>query len=69
MCRNYRSHDDFLDLLVFFLTFSTAFDIFILATIIANCVVLALDAPLPNNDKSAISDELVSIMVTEVCNE
>ncbi|CAB4001908.1 voltage-dependent N-type calcium channel subunit alpha-1B-like isoform X1, partial [Paramuricea clavata] len=37
---------------------SRAFDIFILATIIANCVVLALDAPLPSNDKSAISDEL-----------
>lgn len=45
------------------LTLSTAFDIFILATIIANCVVLALDAPLPNNDKSSISDELVSTIV------
>ena len=41
------------------LTELIAFDIFILLTILANCIVLALDHPLPNDDKSKISDDLV----------
>lgn len=45
-----------------FLNFSTPFEYMILATIIANCIVLALEQHLPASDKTPMSERLVSSM-------
>ena len=42
------------------LTFLTPFEWMILATIIANCIVLALEQHLPDGDKTPLSERLVS---------
>lgn len=49
--------------LLFSLTSSTPFEYMILATIIANCIVLALEQHLPEDDKTPMSRRLVSILV------
>ncbi|VDP09058.1 unnamed protein product [Soboliphyme baturini] len=41
----------------------TPFEYFILMTIIANCIVLALDQHLPNNDKTPLALKLVSVLM------
>lgn len=43
-----------------FLNVSTPFEYMILATIIANCIVLALEQHLPASDKTPMSERLVS---------
>lgn len=43
-----------------FLNFCTPFEYMILATIIANCIVLALEQHLPASDKTPMSERLVS---------
>lgn len=47
----------------FSLTSPTPFEYMILATIIANCIVLALEQHLPEDDKTPMSRRLVSILV------
>lgn len=44
----------------FSLTPATPFEYMILATIIANCIVLALEQHLPDDDKTPMSERLVS---------
>lgn len=44
-----------------FLNLSTPFEYMILATIIANCIVLALEQHLPASDKTPMSERLVSL--------
>lgn len=48
---------------VFFLDSSTPFEYLILTTIIANCIVLALEQHLPAMDKTPMSERLVSIRI------
>ena len=43
-----------------FLNPQTPFEYMILATIIANCIVLALEQHLPSGDKTPMSERLVS---------
>lgn len=43
-----------------FLNSHTPFEYMILATIIANCIVLALEQHLPDDDKTPMSERLVS---------
>lgn len=45
-----------------FLDFITPFEYLILTTIIANCIVLALEQHLPAMDKTPMSERLVSII-------
>lgn len=40
----------------------TPFEYMILATIIANCIVLALEQHLPDGDKTPMSERLVSVV-------
>lgn len=47
----------------FSLTSPTPFEYMILATIIANCIVLALEQHLPEDDKTPMSRRLVSILI------
>lgn len=47
----------------FFLDLSTPFEYLILTTIIANCIVLALEQHLPAMDKTPMSERLVSISI------
>lgn len=44
-----------------FLDSLTPFEYMILATIIANCIVLALEQHLPASDKTPMSERLVSL--------
>lgn len=44
-----------------FLNRHTPFEYMILATIIANCIVLALEQHLPASDKTPMSERLVSV--------
>lgn len=39
----------------------------VLATIIANCVALAMEAHLPNNDKTELAIQIVSIVYSCCC--
>lgn len=55
-----RKH--FLEFFHFLNTF-TPFEYMILATIIANCIVLALEQHLPASDKTPMSERLVSMTV------
>ena len=41
--------------------FLTPFEYMVLLTIIANCIVLALEEHLPNNDKTPLAQSLVRI--------
>lgn len=43
----------------FSLTMCRFFEIFMILTIIANCIVLALEEHLPNNDENAMTQTLV----------
>lgn len=45
------------------LTKLTPFEYAVLLTIIANCVVLALEEHLPNQDKTVLAQKLVSIKI------
>ena len=49
-----------LSLFQHFLNSLTPFEYMILATIIANCIVLALEQHLPEHDKTPMSERLVS---------
>lgn len=44
---------------MFSLTMCRFFEIFMILTIIANCIVLALEEHLPNNDENAMTQTLV----------
>lgn len=50
-----------------FLNFYTPFEYMILATIIANCIVLALEQHLPASDKTPMSERLVSSPTFLLC--
>lgn len=39
------------------------FEYFVLSTIIANCVVLAMEAHLPNNDRTSLAIQIVSLII------
>ena len=47
--------------LIFLTVFFTPFEYLILATIVANCIVLALEEHLPEGDKTPNTNKLVSI--------
>lgn len=42
---------------------SKAFDMFILLAIVVNCIMMAIDAPLPGNDKSQMNDNIASLEI------
>ncbi|VDQ01030.1 unnamed protein product [Trichobilharzia regenti] len=41
----------------------TPFEYMVLSTILANCIVLAMEMHLPSNDKTALSEKLVSTLI------
>ena len=46
----------------------TPFEYMVLMTIIANCIVLALEEHLPENDKTPLTLELVSSVLSQILN-
>lgn len=46
---------------------NSVFEWTVLATIIANCVALAMEAHLPNNDKTELAIQIVSILALCAC--
>lgn len=46
--------------IIYSLTEDKPFEYFILLTIFVNCILLAANTPLPNNDKSDLNQKLVS---------
>ena len=46
---------------------SKTFDSFIMLAIAVNCIMMAMNAPLPNDDKSNLGNTLVSLFLIVVC--